>query len=251
MVWFPAPSNNHPRRRCSPLGLVFASSLLVAACTRDASSIVRDYLNQDNCLDRAKFILDPEANRAALAEHYKDQKNCKKPFESIEADDCSKVTEGEYCSVEVGFGKNKRDYYHFKKTAEGLKIDWRSSVGYNPVSLPFFRTQRLKGTYLFRVWAKLTDYYNFDYNDTEQTHQSIELRDPDGAAITGYIRRDAPTAAALLDVLKDGKEHGVMVELRYPPESKDSSVVGIERFVAERWRQRPEEFEARPSSTAP
>ncbi|TKD03391.1 hypothetical protein [Polyangium fumosum] len=230
-----------------PLAFMLANSVLLAGCSRDASSIVRDYLNQDSCLDRAKFILDPEANRAALAEHYKDQKDCKKPFESIEADGCAKMNEGDYCSVEVVFGKNKRDYYHFKKTAEGLKLDWRSSVGYNPVSLPFFRTQRLKGTYLFRVWAKLTDYYNFDYDDAEQTHQSIELRDPDGAAITGYIRRDAPTAAALLDVLKDGKEHGVMVELRYPPESKDSSVVGIERFVAERWRQRPEEFEARPA----
>ncbi|MDC0749977.1 hypothetical protein [Polyangium mundeleinium] len=233
------------------LAFVVASCVLVTGCSRDASTIVRDYLNQESCLDRAKLILDPGANRAVLAEHYKDQKTCKKPFESIEADDCAKVKEGDYCSVEVVLGKNDRVYYHIKKTAEGLKIDWRSSVGYNPVSLPYFRTQRLHGTHLFRGWAKLTDYYNFDYDDAEKTHQSIELRDADGARITGYIRRDAPTAAALLETLKDGKEHAVMIELRYPPESKDSSVVGIERFVAERWRQRPEELEARPAPALP
>ncbi|MDC0743189.1 hypothetical protein [Polyangium mundeleinium] len=67
-----------------PLAFMLASSVLLAGCSRGASSIVRDYLNQDSCLDRAKFILDPEANRAALAEHYTDQKDCKKPFESIE-----------------------------------------------------------------------------------------------------------------------------------------------------------------------
>ena len=50
-----------------------------------------------------------------------------------------------------------------------------------------------------------------------------------------------------MDVLNDGKEHGVMVELRYPPESKDSSVVGMDRFIAERWQQRREELEARPA----
>jgi hypothetical protein len=40
---------------------------------------------------------------------------------------------------------------------------------------------------------------------------------------------------------------GVMPELRYLPGSEDRSVVEIERFVAEQWRQRPEEFEARPA----
>jgi len=117
----------------------------------------------------------------------------------------------------------------------------RSSVGYNPVSFAAFQAQHSRKPRLFRVWAKLTSYYNFDYNDAEKTHPSIELRDKNRASLTGYIRSTAPTAPALLDVLKDSEPHAVIVELRYLPDSHEASVVEIERFLAERWRQQPEE----------
>lgn len=223
-----------------PLLIVVLVGLL--GCSKDPTRIVKDYLSQENCLDRTKFILDPEANRPVLAEHYKDQKSCVKPFESLKAEGCDKLADGDYCSVEAVFGKNDTDYYHLKKTADGLKIDWRSSVGYNPVSLAAFQAQRSTKPHLFRVWAKLTSYYNFDYNDAAKTHESVDLRGKNRAHLTGYIRRNSPTAAALLDVLKDGDSHGVIVELRYLPNSRDASGVEIERFVAERWRQQPEEI---------
>jgi hypothetical protein len=221
--------------------LLVLVAVMALGCSSEPTRIVKDYLSQENCLDRTKFILDPEANRPLLAEHYKGQKDCVKPFESLKAEGCDKLANGDYCSVEVVFGKNDKDYYHLKNTADGLKIDWRSSVGYNPVSFAAFQAQRSKKPQLFRVWAKLTSYYNFDYDDAEKTHQSIELRDNNRAALTGYIRRTAPTAPALLEVLKDGDSHPVIVELRYLPDSREASVVEIERFLAERWRQQPEE----------
>ncbi len=109
------------------------------------------------------------------------------------------------------------------------------------MSFAAFQAQRSRKPQLFRVWAKLTNYYNFDYDDAEKTHQSIELRDNNRAALTSYIRRTAPTTPALLEVLKDGDSHPVIVELRYLPGSREASVVEIERFLAERWRQQPEE----------
>lgn len=242
----PRPSSTRRARAAisiSPFALVFLVPVAMAAlgCSGDPTTIVKDYLNQENCLDRAKFILDPEANRSALADYYKDQKNCVKSFVSLKPDGCDKLAEGDYCSIEAVFGKNDTDYYHLKKTADGLKIDWRSSAGYNPVSIAAFQAQRSKKPQLFRLWAKLTSYYNFDYDDAEKTHQSIDLRDKNRATLTGYILRTSPTASALLDVLKDGQSHPVMVELRYLPSSRDVSVVEIQRFVAERWRQQPEE----------
>ncbi|WP_437763425.1 hypothetical protein WMF27_41050 [Sorangium sp. So ce281] len=54
-------------------------------------------------------------------------------------------------------------------------------------------------------------------------------------------RRTAPTAPAPLKVLKDGDSHPVVAELQYLPDSRDASVVEIERFLAERWRQQLEE----------
>ena len=243
------PPSTAPRSHLHTFKSVPAFALLLLAliaamalgCSSEPTRIVKDYLNQENCLDRTKFILDPEANRPVLAEYYKGQKDCVKSFEALKAEGCDKLADGDYCSVEVVSEKNNKDYYHLKKTADGLKIDWRSSVGYNPVSFAAFQAQRSRKPQIFRVWAKLTSYYNFDYNDAEKTHQSIELRDKNRALLTGYIRRTTPTAPALLEVLKDGDSHPVIVELRYLSDSGETSVVEIERFLAERWRQQPEE----------
>ncbi|WP_437991258.1 hypothetical protein [Sorangium sp. So ce145] len=54
-------------------------------------------------------------------------------------------------------------------------------------------------------------------------------------------RRTAPTAPTLLKVLKNRDSHPVTVELQYLADARDASVVEIERFLAERWRQQPEE----------
>lgn len=243
--------SSHPNSY-SPLAVLTLLATLIifqAGCSKDASGVMKAYLDQENCLDRTKFILDPDANRPLLAEHYKDTKDCRRKYESIKPDGCDKLADGDYCSVEVVFEKNDTSYYGIKKTPDGLKIDWRSSMGYNPVSLPAFMAQRTTTPRLFRLWAELQNYYNFEYSNAERTHVSVNLRDKEGKSIAGYIRRDAPTAPALLDILKDGKRHAVILELQYMPDSRDASVVEIRRFVSNYWRQLPEEIV--PTSTAP
>ena len=212
-----------------------------AGCSKDATGVMKAYLGQESCLDRTQFILDPEANRPLLVEQYKDTKDCQRTYEAIKPDGCDKLADGDYCSVEVVFTKNDTSYYCVTKTAEGLKIDWRCSIGYNPVSLPAFMAQRTTTPRLFRISTELSSIYMAEYGHAEKTHLALSLRNQEGKMIWGYLRRDSPTAPGLLEALKDGKRHAVILELQYLPDSRDASVVEVQRFVSNFWRQIPEE----------
>lgn len=48
-----------------------------------------------------------------------------------------------------------------KKQIMAISIDWESSVGYNEVSPSLFNATRPKYPVRVRVWAGLSDYYNY------------------------------------------------------------------------------------------
>jgi len=218
----------------SPLGIA------TIGCKTDgpAAKVVREYWSQENCADRVKFVLSPEANRAAMVEHYKDTKTCKKKLDSIDDSDCaSATTPGSYCSVTA----DERQYC-LKRVDNGFVIDWRCSVGYNPMSIVTFRSVRPRTPHLFRAHAKLGSYYNYAYQDAERTHYSVELW-IDSVRIHGYVYKTDADGVRLFDALKDGRSHPILVQLQYPPGAADADVVAIDMFWAPNWREHAVEIE--------
>ncbi len=94
--------------------------------------------------------------------------------------------------------------------------------------------------------AKLSDYYNYEFSEARQTHYSLSLEDMEGARLeAAYVPRKSADGQKLFDALKDGKEHGVLIELVYLPNSQDSAVATVTRLLGMGWMERPAEYAPR------
>ena len=250
------------------VGLVVMLSLVISACSKksernanadaaqlgsgsaDAASrstdfssaeeLVRAYAATAVCLDRKRFILFPEQNDAAMREWYSTTPQCIRTVVTL-TDGCGQVPVGGYCFVKATYAEQAEAVsYELLRTPSGFKIDWRSSVRYTPMTFTVYKVQRPKEPTLFRVSAKLDDYYPYDVRARRDALYSIELKYPTGGpGLRGFIQRATPDGKKLFDLLKNGGSKEVMVEI--VPLGADADLVEIHRLAAESWRQYPEE----------
>jgi hypothetical protein len=228
-----------------------ASTASAKTRERKVKSLIKSYLNASNCRDRLAYITSPEENREALFRHYADKKTCREKFQSIDASECTQPVDNR-CAAKVVFGKSRgnggQEMEDWKRyyvvLGSSPRIDWRCSVGYNPLPLMTFRAMYEQDKPArFRVFAELTDYYNFEFTNANKKMYSARLNDKDGVAIAGYVEKQSELGQALFELLKDGKPHPVVLELTYGKESQNSSVVTITNMFGYRWREYPEELQ--------
>lgn len=112
------------------------------------------------------------------------------------------------------------------------------TYGGNPMPLSTFKATSVETPTVFRVSAKLSDYYNYEYRGHQKTDYSVEVRE-DPRSFSGrlhvYIKRTAPSADVLFDLLKDGEPHMVTVELAYAKTSRSNDVAKLTRFICGDW----------------
>ena len=82
-----------------------------------------------------------------------------------------------------------------------------------------------------RVEAVLDNYYNYAFDNAERTHYSIRFG---LKGVSGYVRKDSRLGKRLFDILKDGEEHNLVLEIRFLPNSY-GDVVLIDDLVSEDW----------------
>jgi len=184
-----------------------------------------------------------------MAKWYAETKTCKREYQTIDTSDCDKPKDNK-CSIKVVFGKLKNGFgveyddvkWYCMNLIPSVKIDSRCSSGYNPVALRTFKATYEKGKpSSFRLWAKIDDYYNYEYSTARATVYSVHLDDDDNNSVAGYITKDSDDGKKLFEYLKDGKVHPLILELEYGRSSQDSSVVGITKFLQDGWRTYPGE----------
>lgn len=218
-----------------------------------AEKAIRGYYSVTKCTERLAWINNPEGNRAALEAHYNaaDVKNdCVSKIDKVEGsrtENCDEAKVGAYCFLNVyKNGDPHRVEYELKRvTSDTFKIDWRSSVEYNPTTFIAFKAKMPAVSTIFRVWAKLDDYFNFEWRSAKGSHYSVALQDPQrNGRIHGYIPK-AGDGERLFNVLQDGKEHAVMVAIKHRPNG-ESDMVDIVKLVSLDWRENAAEFAAPP-----
>lgn len=246
----------------STFATVAVLACLVGGCRKTAppptpvqlgETVMSRYLAAE-CAERTPLVLNSERNASAIREYYKSTNTCVRKHESMDLSTCTSPKNGG-CYASVSWGKRKNVFgYEFDDAswfclaqAEGtFVVDWRCSVGYNPIPLKTFRALHAEEQKsVFRLYGKISDYYNFEYRSAEKTHLAVELRDLDQENITGYLKKSVSEAPALFELLKDAKEHAVMVELMYNGGSGDAGVIEITRFLGDSWREHADEFLAR------
>lgn len=127
--------------------------------------------------------------------------------------------------------------FYCKRLNDGFKIDWMASAGYNPVSLRTFEANLSTQPTEFRVTAKIGAYYNYKYSNAQNTQWSVLVDDGDRRPYC-YVDKNSTAGKKLYEIIKDGKEHDVILEIKTEIENSYGSTIGhfiITKVVSEGW----------------
>lgn len=206
-----------------------------------ARELLVAYAAQHECASRKPFILNPDRNLSLLLAKTGASCTGTDTYRSLDVSDCEGGFENAaqtFCIASAVYPKESRAYC-LVKTPDGLKIDWRCSVGYGPMTIQAFKARVPDLPVLFRANAKLSDYFNYGFSKAQRTHYSIELNDAAGDIIHAYIAKSSTDAERLFRIVEDSKLHSVLVELTYPA-GADPSTAAISRFIHNDWTEGPD-----------
>ena len=194
--------------------------------------LIQSYYACKKWEDRLAYVLKPESVKPYMKEYYSD--NYKS---SIIKKDLISIQGGGYQTNESF--KVVRDgsiIIYCKKTNDGFKIDWEASSGYNPISTKTYKANLSTVPSEFRVTAGIDTYYNFNYRDAQITHWSIRTSDINGDGISCYISKSSLEGKKIYEILKDGKNHDLILEIKIDATEDNSGGMGIlSKFIKEGW----------------
>jgi len=195
--------------------------------------LIQSYYACKKWEDRLAFVLKPETVKSSMNAFYTD--NYK-----------SKIITKEKISIQGSDYKNNESFkvvidgftiIYCKKTSDGFKIDWEASVGYNPISMKTFRANLSTQPTEFRVSATIGTYYNYNYRHAKNTHWNVSISDNDGNSISGcYISKSSAEGKRLYEILKDGKRHALILEIKIDATESDAGNIAIiTKVIKEGW----------------
>lgn len=213
------------------LGLGLFASITGCDAKKRARTAVWAYLNQPDCEDRAKFVLDPVKNQKLMKEYaaLKGLTSCVVPQQGIDDSACATTALYQGCTVKV---TGLEHPFEVKNVDAGFKVDFRASHGYGPDTLNSVEMDIAKQgwdrLYLVRVTAKL--------EGIAEDGKEARLTLRDHGASPRSVRVGEELRASTLAPFRDGQEHRVMLVLR-----RNVREMEVHRLVQEGWRQRDDE----------
>ncbi len=199
--------------------------------SNDAVALVRKYLKTKHWQDRLQYVASPDKVKPLMERYYKEFKG---PITYHGIEDLGNGPGGSKL-IKAIINDRNTTYYWISETANGLKIDWEASVGYNPISAAAYKASRPTTPIRLRVIGQLKDYYNFEFTNRKKW-LSINLQDKNGDLdLTGYVDRASDSGHALYERLKDGEPTYLMLDLRYTDSAGRGDGVEITNFICEGW----------------
>ena len=128
-------------------------------------------------------------------------------------------------------------HYAFEPSADGLLLDWESTVGYSEIGLDELLKERPEGDRLVRVRLDVYHYYNYLYEDPDEwVCFRAEQRGVD-QWYYGYIRKDSPGYVALKEAMGNSAAQAIYptLKVRVNPESKSEDQFEIVEVVNRYW----------------
>lgn len=206
----------------------------VSAPTHDSKctpeETVERYLKTSQWEQRLEFVRNAEQVRPLMERRYR---NVILPAPFVEIKKAENLKDNwVFVPVVRARGKNAfgveledLSYYYLQRTKVGFKIDWESSVNFNPMSWTEFKATHPRQPQKIRFLAKLDDTYPYQqYNrgKLEDTYWSVYIIGVDAAGqrefvgLNGYVRKSNSDGARLFNLLRDGHEHPVICLVRVP-----------------------------------
>ena len=175
-----------------------------------AVSVLSGFLNAKTVDERLRFVRNQEQVRPLMEQWYAEHpEEATKEWPDAEIKRRKKVVDqGRYfiiLAVEfVGLGVH---YLAIEQSLDGeMRLDWETTVGFQPMPLEKFKSERPATPVKFWAKVKLADFYNHSFSDRLK-YQAVELSYPGRIEfkLIGYIDRSTDWGAELIARLEGGE----------------------------------------------
>lgn len=231
------------------LSLAISSCIGTSNKIHDPLELVEKYLKSKSWQDRLLYVLDSSTVKPLMAKYYEKSdfsiptkfKNLRRIIdnssEKANADSVQTISVSFSNKNAFGVDISREVIYYIVKTENGLKIDWPGSVGYNPMKLNVYMATMPKNVMIFRLYCRLSDYYNHGYIHSQGQCYAIECTNEDGyPRIYSYILKKSVDGQKLFEILKDGEYHRITLAIKYDRKSEgSSSIATISKLISDSW----------------
>lgn len=194
--------------------------------------VIQQYLSAPNWQGRKLHVIKPDKNSALMKDYYSTNYKPQKVEKDKITIQGNNFKIGDKFTVFV-----KSTEYYFEKTANGYKIDWLASIGYNETSLKTYQATLSTQPKTFRVIAEISNKYNWNYDNKQNSYWSVRANDGRGAWMICYVSKQSETGKQIYEILKDGKEHRIMIEVKIDSkEDKSGRTTIITKLIKTDWR---------------
>ncbi len=212
-----------------------------------------DFMSAQSIEDMLPLVRDPNRVLPLMQGHYEKNQLEPKKFDYI-SDYSLDLIQGKEIHTAVIHAEDG-SMYHFclVEGKDSLKIDWETSVAYQPMDWNEFIEQQIEEPLDFRVNVFPDNYYAFEYEDSEVYHafkMSTPGADREGI---GYIRRDNPDFMKLVNIFtylqktNTYRPIAFILTLKHQPNTTHPRGFLIEKVICQRWLMLDES--ERPSKT--
>lgn len=205
---------------------------------QQADDSLQKFWRATNWQDKASFVFEPEHTRPLMEHFYTRQKGADPVSGAL-------LNRGH-------FRLNGTEILHFtyscnrpgdvlelamRRGADGrFVLDWESYVGFSEMAWQDFKRERPTTPLVFRAFASLSDYYNYEFSDKNR-FVSVNLLSPDGlVSLHGYCERKSAIGAAITRSLgRTNAMTGIAIKLAFPDNAESDHCVWIKQFISDRW----------------
>lgn len=179
--------------------------------------------------ERGALTTSGESLRHTLESFYRGQMH--RAVKNVNVLSMKAVSKDQWC-VEISAGAAKQMYVRIRD--RGVLVEWEASVGLWSMPPNTFLALGSRDPLVARVRAKLDNYYNFAFRDEKARFQSISLNAADwGCSMHGYVQRETETYRELMEILGNGNEQTITVELLQVAEETDMPL--IKKVLSDTW----------------
>ena len=191
--------------------------------------LVQSYYKSKKWEGMLDFVLNAETVKPHMKDYYSDRYLPTQITNENIAIQGSNFKLNESFIVQARNNSNARRTIYVKKTSDGFKIDWDATMGYNPISIKAFELGGNAQSSEFRVTAKFTNAYPWE------GYYTLYLSD-NNSGIYGFISKSSVEGKKLYEILKDGNEQPLFLQIKSDNSLIEDTTVGIiTKVIAKGW----------------